>query len=210
MSQPSWKVSVLITIIAVVAFETSFGNSHGDMSAQRHEVLTAENPTSFFPDSPSVERTDAKVKIRAEGWEAISSDVYGVGNCSLGSTVDDQKILISMVEGSRNDLLLSLQKTSWDIPDNKQIDLRIMMDGQRLSPITGNAYRAATSHSDAVSATVSGREAVLFLSLFKSRRLMTIRFGDPFEPSWAMPLAGSSKALIDFAVCMSRWQRMSK
>lgn len=163
---------------------------------EEHEILTGR---------PAV-ATNAPAIVQTGGtWISNSSELYGVGVCSFGAGYGDHEIVASVMEGSSSKLMLTFHRDTWNIPFNKQINAAVSFDGQPPMSVEGRAGRPY-----AVDTTLTEAQTQRFLSLFKTRKSMSIKFADPSEPLWSAPLKGSSAALAGVGACTAGWQKLSK
>lgn len=97
----------------------------------------------------------------------------------------------------------TLYKDSWDIPRGKTIATTIdFMDNQPLSlPAYGDGK--------IVDMQIPEQVTYVFLSLVRDSNFLQIGFPKGSEPTWTIPLKGSSAAFKEFVACASRLSKQN-
>lgn len=110
---------------------------------------------------------------------------------------DGRRINVEQFAGDTG-LLLSLQKSSWAIPQGTQVDLRIQFDLDAQVP--SRAIGAGTQ----VDVRMGFEQSVPFMRALRQDRQIRVFFLGGNEPVWTGGLAGSSRAIDAFNQCRAR------
>jgi hypothetical protein len=118
--------------------------------------------------------------------------------CVLQSSgADGRQLSVEQDEGSP-DLMISLTKPSWNIPDNTQILVVFQYDRSAQPPMQG------VGAANRVTITLPYDQAAQFDQQFRASRWMRIAFPSGNEPPWTGNLAGSNAVLTAFDNCRAR------
>lgn len=105
--------------------------------------------------------------------------------------------------GGNGHMSATLYKDSWDIPRGRTITITIdFMDNQPLSlPAYGDGK--------IVDIQIPEQGTYVFLSLVRDSNFLQIGFPKGSEPTWTIPLKGSSTAFKQFVACASRLSKQN-
>jgi hypothetical protein len=148
--------------------------------------------------APAAAMAQVQTYYRAGAWDAFSGrNEKGGAVCGIGSTnpVNNRRLSIQFDIGG-TDTIFSASKPDWSIPDNMRVTV-VMQVGLNI-PST----QQGTGHEHAIDWTLDRGAIQAFDRQFRGASSMTVTFPEGNEPSWSVPLAGSSMISDTFGRCV--------
>ncbi|MDE2514756.1 MAG: hypothetical protein KGL12_01900 [Rhodospirillales bacterium] len=135
----------------------------------------------------------------AGSWDAFTARVPGRPPvCGIGNRAPDHRVFTLRFEAGSHVLTLRAVKPSWAIPQGTQVNV-VMQIGQAAPwPAT------ATGNARQIDWTIPAVQSQNFEAQFRQASTMTLSFPGGSEPTWTIPLNGSSAITDAFNRCVGQ------